>query len=47
MRLILTRKCSVHFPEVSSLLVANKGNFSKYECNNEVSSHKEILCVFC
>ena len=44
MRLVLTRNalCSE-----SSLLVANKDNFLKYEYNNEISSHKEILCAFC
>ena len=35
------------FAEVSNLLVANKDNFLKYEYNNEVSSHQEVLYTFC
>ena len=27
--------------------MANKDNFLKYEYNNEISSHKEMLCAFC
>ena len=30
---------------MSSLLVTNKDN-NYFECNNEVSSHKEMLCEF-
>ena len=33
--------------EVSNLLVANEDNFLKYEYNNEVSSHQEVLYTFC
>ena len=33
--------------EVSNLLVANEDNFLKYEYNNEVSSHQEVLYLFC
>ena len=32
--------------EVSNLLVANEDNFLKYEYNNEVSSHQEVLYTF-
>ena len=33
--------------EVSNLLVATEDNFLKYEYNNEVSSHQEVLYTFC
>ena len=41
--------CSIvlSIAEVSGLFVANKDNFLKYEYNNEVSSHKEMLRTFC
>ena len=41
--------CSIvlNLAELSNLLVANKDYFLNYEYNNEVSSHKEMLCIFC
>ena len=32
---------------MSNLLVANEDNFLKYEYNNEVSSHQEVLYTLC
>ena len=44
-----SRTCSIvlSLAKVSNLLVANKDSFLKYEYNNEVGSHKEMLCTFC
>ena len=44
---ILVVAIVLSFVEVSNLLVANEDNFLKYEDNNEVSSHQEVLYTFC
>ena len=44
---VLVVAIALSFVEVSNLLVANEDNFLKYEYNNEVSSHQEVLYTFC
>ena len=43
---ILAEATALSLAKVSNLLVANKDTFLKYEYNNEVSSHKEVLYTF-